>query len=470
MVATLGANATSYDDVNLQSSLGYFYRVRSFNDAGNGGASNTAQATTPQLVTITGLAGHDTYHVKRVGTQIHIFENTPAVGQPTYSSELAALGASLSINTLAGDDTLNVSANGQPSLGVNQLVFNSGSGSNALQLTEGAARIDSTVDVGSVLSSTVSGGAQLSTARLNQNGLALNGAGTKVTILPDGALANVLDSLSLDATSTLDLTNNDFVLRATAGTKDAIHSDVQAKIASAQNGVDTNFITNWNGPGITSSSARTNNVATGFDLVSLGMIRNSDIDVITGLPGAAYPSFGGVPVSPDDVLIKYTYLGDGNLDGLVSFDDYVGMDNAFFGLIPNLGWATGDINFDTAINFDDYTVVDQAFFFQGAPLAVGQAPPATAHAAHAFRDLSLAQAFTHGAAWPSISISDKPLQGRVAPKEAVALGKARHNHTDSVPLSSPLSSQPSTLSRSAPAPPPATSGTLPSSMFWAGGK
>jgi PEP-CTERM motif-containing protein len=37
-------------------------------------------------------------------------------------------------------------------------------------------------------------------------------------------------------------------------------------------------------------------------------------------------------------------------------------------LIPNLGWATGDINFDGVINFDDYSKVDQAFFFQGAPL------------------------------------------------------------------------------------------------------
>ncbi len=44
------------------------------------------------------------------------------------------------------------------------------------------------------------------------------------------------------------------------------------------------------------------------------------------------------------------------------------MDNAFFELIPNLGWATGDINYDGTITFDDYTVVDQAFFFQLAPL------------------------------------------------------------------------------------------------------
>ncbi len=83
------------------------------------------------------------------------------------------------------------------------------------------------------------------------------------------------------------------------------------------------------------------------------------------MPGASYTTFSGQLVTPDDILVKYTYIGDGNLDGVVSFDDYVGMDNAFFGLIPNLGWATGDINFDGVINFDDYTVVDQAFFFQG---------------------------------------------------------------------------------------------------------
>ncbi len=76
----------------------------------------------------------------------------------------------------------------------------------------------------------------------------------------------------------------------------------------------------------------------------------------------------------DDILSRFTYIGDANLSGAVSFDDYVGMDNAFFGLIPNLGWATGDVNFDGQINFDDYSKVDQAFFFQGAPLSSATAP------------------------------------------------------------------------------------------------
>ena len=99
------------------------------------------------------------------------------------------------------------------------------------------------------------------------------------------------------------------------------------------------------------------------------MIRNSDLDTTTGVPGSSYTTFGGLAVTPHDVLVKYTYIGDANLSGAVTFDDYVGMDNAFFGLIPNLGWATGDINFDGVIDFDDYSKVDQAFFFQGAPLS-----------------------------------------------------------------------------------------------------
>jgi hypothetical protein len=133
--------------------------------------------------------------------------------------------------------------------------------------------------------------------------------------------------------------------------------------------VDASFVTRWDGPGLTSTSARTANVGAGFDLTALGVIRNSDLDITTGVPGSTYTTFSGQPVTLHDVLVKYTYTGDGNLDGAVTFDDYAAMDSAFFGLIPNLGWATGDINFDGVINFDDYSVVDQAFFFQGAPLA-----------------------------------------------------------------------------------------------------
>jgi autotransporter-associated beta strand protein len=210
----------------------------------------------------------------------------------------------------------------------------------------------------------------LSAGHIRQAALTLNAAATRAVIRPDGTTlgTSVLGQLTMAGGSRFDLNDNDLIMRATAATKDAVHGDMEAKIVSARNGVDGNLITRWDGPGITSSAARAANVASGFDLVGLGVIRNSDLEITTGLPSAKYTAFSGQAVTPDDVLIKYTYVGDANLDGAVTFADYVGMDNAFFGLIANLGWATGDVNFDNVINFDDYSKVDQAFFFQGPPL------------------------------------------------------------------------------------------------------
>ncbi len=203
--------------------------------------------------------------------------------------------------------------------------------------------------------------------------LILPTAGTQAILAeqPSGAGLVVVDALQMALGATLDLKNNGFVVHATEATEDLDLEQVRQQILSAQNGIDGQFLTRWDGPGITSSSARSLNVATGFDLYAIGAIRNSDLNITTGLPGSHLTHFRGEAVGEHDVLGRYTYIGDANLDGLVSFDDYVGMDNAFFGLIPNLGWATGDINFDGLINFDDYTVVDQAFFFQGAPLGSG---------------------------------------------------------------------------------------------------
>jgi hypothetical protein len=217
----------------------------------------------------------------------------------------------------------------------------------------------------------VSAASDLTATHIRQGGLSVADGGAKLTVPANGgnAATSVLGTIDISSGGVLDLTNNDLIIRATQATTSAVHSAAQADIASAQNGVDANFVTTWDGPGIASSSARTANVTAGFDLIGLGAIRNSDLDVTTGVPGSAFTTFSGQPVTLHDVLVKYTYTGDGNLDGAVTFDDYAAMDSAFFGLIPNLGWATGDINFDDEITFDDYSVVDQAFFFQGAALS-----------------------------------------------------------------------------------------------------
>ncbi len=217
----------------------------------------------------------------------------------------------------------------------------------------------------------------LSATHIRQGALTISAAAGRATVRSDGTAlgTSVLAQLNMNNAARFDLNDNDLVMRASAATKDAVHADIEAKIVTARNGLDANLLTNWDGPGITSGAARAANVAAGFNLVGLGVIRNSDLDITTGVPGSHYATFSGQSVAPDDVLVKYTYIGDSNLNGVVSFDDYIGMDNAFFGLIPNLGWATGDINFDNLINFDDYSAVDQAFFFQGPSLGNETAIP-----------------------------------------------------------------------------------------------
>jgi hypothetical protein len=250
-------------------------------------------------------------------------------------------------------------------------VLDRNASANWLMVESGNSYVQSD-GVGGWLDTKVTGTASLLAKNLRQNRVLIGDVGdtAKLTIKPDGSHlgTSILDSLYIGATAQFDLTDNDLILRTTADTKNAVYEELKLATMSGWNGVDANFVTNWNGPGVVSSSARTTNVAAGIDLVGIGMIRNSDLDIATGVPGSAYTSFSGQNVTYDYVLLKFTYTGDTNLDGAVTFDDYAPMDSAYFGLIPNLGWATGDINYDNVISFDDYGAVDQAFFFQGDPL------------------------------------------------------------------------------------------------------
>jgi hypothetical protein len=177
------------------------------NWTGEAGSPGEAEFAAP-VTTITGTAGSDTYHVIRSGGQLHVYENTPPTGQPTYTIELATLGPSLTFNTQAGDDALIVEA-GAEGLGPAVLIYQAGGGNNSLTLQSGTAQIDSTA-AGGTLATTVKTGAQLSTTRLLQNSLVLE-TGSRLTLLPNGE-TSVVTSLDLDPGATLDLGNNALVL------------------------------------------------------------------------------------------------------------------------------------------------------------------------------------------------------------------------------------------------------------------
>ena len=148
-----------------------------------------------------------------------------------------------------------------------------------------------------------------------------------------------LDSLTLDPASALNLTNNDLI----------IHGGNLANVTSLLKTAYNNGA--WSGPGIRSSAAAAN-VA---HVTALGVNQAS----IAG-------TFDGAKVNAGDVLVRYTYYGDTNLDGKVDGSDYSRIDSGF--LTQAGGWANGDLNYDGTVNGSDYTLIDNAFNTQGSPI------------------------------------------------------------------------------------------------------
>jgi autotransporter-associated beta strand protein len=207
-------------------------------------------------------------------------------------------------------------------------------------------------------------------------GINLKGGNAVVALAPSPQKSNrsVLITPSLNITSgTLDLTNNDMILSSGGSSELAT---VTQEITQGRNG----GAVVWSGSagGITSSAAAATPTVT-----ALGAILN---DNGAGTNTPLMTLFDGRQVGDKDVLVKYTFVGDTNLDGVVNASDYINIDNAFsFNSSPanagNLktGWINGDFNYDGVVNGDDYTLIDNAFNSQGstsfAAASAGQVGP-----------------------------------------------------------------------------------------------
>jgi uncharacterized repeat protein (TIGR03803 family) len=156
-------------------------------------------------------------------------------------------------------------------------------------------------------------------------------------------------------TGKLDLTNNDMDL--TTGSLATVTNQIRQGCANGT----------WNGSGgITSSSAATDT----RHLTALGVIQNNQGG--SAIYSASNP-FDGYAAGASDILVKYTYYGDANLDGKVDGTDYSRIDNGY--LTQSTGWFNGDFNYDGVINGSDYTLIDNAFNTQGSQLAAEVAEP-----------------------------------------------------------------------------------------------
>jgi hypothetical protein len=174
------------------------------------------------------------------------------------------------------------------------------------------------------------------------------------------AVALTVGSLSI--AGKLDLNNNALVVH---------NSSLGATTAMVVSGYNSG---SWNGStGITSTAATSD----GSHLTALGVIQNSVDGTTTGsvLHGTFEGQSGFVAT---DVLVKYTYYGDANLDGKVDGSDYSRIDSTFLteqSSGPMSGWFNGDFNYDNVVDGSDYTLIDNAFNSQGAMIAAQIAVP-----------------------------------------------------------------------------------------------
>ena len=205
---------------------------------------------------------------------------------------------------------------------------------------------------------TKTGGGAAEVRNVRAAGLAVD-AGT-VRVLDDGSAAStsVLTNLAVAAGATFDLRDNDLVLRSTAPGAFAggAYTGVSALLA------DGRLMTTAGGDSLASTGL---GVALAADALGIGPTETAE--------------WSGQVVTGADTLVKYTYIGDTNLDGAIDADDYGTIDFAV--LVPGAsGYYNGDFNFDGVINADDYGYIDFNILAQGPPLTTSGGGAAAAGA------------------------------------------------------------------------------------------
>jgi autotransporter-associated beta strand protein len=340
-----GVNQNFNDGLNPAtfSSGAYLF----FNDSNNGNYNVTITGTvSPTAVTVNNSSGN------------YVFSGTGGIGGTGYF--VKAGSSTLTINTVntytdytyvtAG--TLILSSSG--SLASDSLTVASGAIADINGLLTGNPDVTANgqLAIGALSGAGIHSRA-LSSLTIGSGGsvsLASPAAHANRTVLSTGALLITGDPTN-GWTGQLDLGGNDMIVHN--GDLPTITSQIKSGLNSANSGY-------WNGQGITSSTAANDST----HLTALGVISNA---------GEIYSTFDGQAVSSTDVLVKYTYYGDANLDGVVNGSDYTLIDNAYNSGAPAT-WLNGDFNYDGVINGDDYILIDNSFNDHLTPLTSGVVP------------------------------------------------------------------------------------------------
>ena len=367
---------------------GYNVTVGALSGSSGGTVTNMGSGTSTLTTAITATATYAS----------SIADGTGAVALTKQGSGMLVLSGS---NTHSGGTTVssgtlqvgNVNALGTGGLTVNSGMLDlagksmsvaafSGSGGTVTNLASGTSTLTTTVASGtSTYAGNIANGAgavaltkqgagklilsgSLSMAGLTANSgvveLAQSGSIGAVTVSGSGAMAltahsgstyTVLDTSSLSITSggSIDLWNNALILRASGTSENATNlTAVKASVNAASDGLK------WDGVGLGSTTAYNEAQPTHTQALALMVYDNSVIKQgsFEGVSGLGYFD-GETPVGFNQVLVKLTYLGDFNADGIVNASDYTWLDGFALG-----GNVLGDLNGDGLVNATDYTWLD----------------------------------------------------------------------------------------------------------------
>jgi hypothetical protein len=321
----------------------------------NGGpystTSNFANPFTASLFDTQGLytaANQEVNYTSTVGSYYSVgpdgldYNQVNTVGEMDVSYNLSAEFNAITI-TQDFTNTSNYTLGGSP------LTFNSSNSNTTLGVIAGTTTITPNLSFGNNFTLNVPAGSTLKFAGnvTFASGVTFgsSGAGTiqlktvrasglnitngTVQIAQSGAAAStsIVNSLSISSNGRLDLTNNDLIVNWSGSNPT---STIRSYLMSSYDKGS------WDLPGIGTSS-----VVAGSPLYTLGYADNSLLGDST---------FDGQSVNANSVLVKYTYAGDANLDGVVNATD-LGMMKA-----NGSSWMQGDFNYDGIVNGDDYSL------------------------------------------------------------------------------------------------------------------
>lgn len=168
--------------------------------------------------------------------------------------------------------------------------------------------------------------------------------GARIVLAPGGSNLISARAVSVGTGGAIDLAHGAMIVDYDAGATPI--APIRAAVAQGYNGGD------WLGAALTSAAAAEASANPSADKTGLGVIEATD--VFSTFPA----TFVGETVDADSVLVRYTLLGDGNLDRAVNIADFSLLASNFN---APAGWFGGDFNYDGAAGIGDFALLASNF-------------------------------------------------------------------------------------------------------------